>query len=284
MRLSKLLPYIPPTFITIMLIISYVFQFHINFWKYITILGDELFYVTLLPVIYHGISRSVGIELIIAICTSIWLGNNLKNFLKMPRPPKELWLVDASGYGFPSGHALGSTVFWGYLSLYFKKIMPTSFMLIILISISRIILRVHYPFDVLGGLTIGVAVLAVTYIIRKRIRSLSLISKIFLTIIFSFTLLLISNFLSTITYIEHSVLGVLIGSYLGHVLYLKRVPKSVLTLPKRCIGALLALGVSFIGYKLGSYIPYDPLLLPHYVITSFTMIFIVGMIIKYLKL
>lgn len=64
--------------------------------------------------------------------------------------------------GFPSGHAQGSVTLWGYLAY---RIQNAGFrtlctFLVGMIVLSRLYLGAHYLADVLGGLAIGLAVLA----------------------------------------------------------------------------------------------------------------------------
>ncbi|HDD26208.1 MAG TPA: hypothetical protein ENF75_03870, partial [Acidilobales archaeon] len=97
--LRKYLSYMPPLILIVIATLSYVADFWIDYWRGITFLGEEVFYVALLPIIYHGVSRALGIELIIIFSSSIWLASTLKNIFKRPRPPKQLWLTKSSGYG-----------------------------------------------------------------------------------------------------------------------------------------------------------------------------------------
>ncbi len=85
----------------------------------------------------------------------------LKLFFGRSRPIYER-LTDASGFSFPSGHAMASVICYGlliYLLWQLKiskilKIIGTGLclFLIISISLSRIYLGVHYASDVLGGI------------------------------------------------------------------------------------------------------------------------------------
>lgn len=96
-------------------------------------------------------------------------GGSLLNYLlkltfQRPRPHFAA-LVDASGYSFPSGHAMVSAVFYGFLAyLIWLNIRNLSIrycgaiglgILILLIGVSRIYLGVHYPSDVLAGFAAG---------------------------------------------------------------------------------------------------------------------------------
>ncbi len=88
----------------------------------------------------------------------------LKNFFARPRP-NVLWLIEETGFSFPSGHMMASTMFYG-LCIYFLlesdqnkliKIIGSLFftLLILLIGTSRIYLGVHYTSDILGGFLIS---------------------------------------------------------------------------------------------------------------------------------
>lgn len=84
----------------------------------------------------------------------------LKKVIQRSRPPFEP-LVSTSSYSFPSGHAIGSLVFYMTLSYFIyhftgsKKLSFIAFiisvLLIFVIGISRMYLGVHYPTDILAG-------------------------------------------------------------------------------------------------------------------------------------
>lgn len=89
-----------------------------------------------------------------------------KNIFERPRP-EILRLGKATGYSFPSGHAMAGICFYLFLAFMlsseFKKTSrkiiayTIAFCFIIMIGISRIYLGVHYPSDVLAGYTFGAA-------------------------------------------------------------------------------------------------------------------------------
>ena len=93
----------------------------------------------------------------------------LKTIFSRPRPI-DINLIEESGYSFPSGHAMISTAFYGFLiyliwqTKFNKKIkwLYTVLLsiLILLICITRVYLGVHYASDVLAGFFI-----AITYLI-----------------------------------------------------------------------------------------------------------------------
>lgn len=93
----------------------------------------------------------------------------LKNSFDRERPSM-LRLIEISGFSFPSGHAVGSTIFFGSLATIIKNtdlnnkalLMTVCATFILMISSSRVYLGVHYPTDVLAGVVIGLAVVVGT--------------------------------------------------------------------------------------------------------------------------
>lgn len=98
---------------------------------------------------------------------SAWATNVfLKNLFRRQRPDIGRWLVAERGYSFPSGHAMVSAAFYGYLIcvclLLFKRPWRGISSLLLLltvafIGVSRICLGVHYPSDVTAGFFAGSA-------------------------------------------------------------------------------------------------------------------------------
>jgi undecaprenyl-diphosphatase len=122
--------------------------------KAATFLGDEAFYLLILPVLIWCWKKDIGLPLAVLIYTSFLLNTLLKDAFALPRPPQELHLVGAHGYGFPSGHAQGAMVLWGYFAWRFR-VYGRMAAIIFLVGLSRIYLGVHSPADVVGGWSIG---------------------------------------------------------------------------------------------------------------------------------
>ena len=140
-------------------------------WILITQLGEDRFYLVVLVVVYLGVERKLGANIATFAMTSVWSNSVIKDLLMIPRPPPQYWKVQAEGYGFPSGHAQGSTVLMGYLA---KKAgtrvaYAIAISLIFLVSCSRIALGVHSVFDVVGGVIIGLAILAIGWLVESRL-------------------------------------------------------------------------------------------------------------------
>lgn len=97
------------------------------------------------------------------LLTSWWVMRLLKELFARPRPEGE-HLTYAAGYSFPSGHAMISIAFYGFLAYLALRLLPGRTgkalavilgVLVFLIGISRIYLNVHYFSDVLAGFLMG---------------------------------------------------------------------------------------------------------------------------------
>lgn len=96
------------------------------------------------------------------------LNKTLKWYFKRERPDI-LPVIMEKGFSFPSGHSMGSLIFYGSIAYLLLHIIRGNLarvfclvglsLLILLIGISRIYLGVHYPTDIVGGFSIGLAFL-----------------------------------------------------------------------------------------------------------------------------
>jgi len=96
---------------------------------------------------------------------TLMLGGNLLNYgLKLlihrGRPTSQDPLLTLSSYSFPSGHAMASTVFYGFVMACVLTMKPSRHITVIaagivmigLVCMSRVYLGVHYLSDVLAGI------------------------------------------------------------------------------------------------------------------------------------
>jgi undecaprenyl-diphosphatase len=60
-------------------------------------------------------------------------------------------------YSFPSGHTLHAVSFTFVAAAWFPLLAPPLIVLTVLIAMSRVVLGLHYPTDVLAGATLGAA-------------------------------------------------------------------------------------------------------------------------------
>ncbi len=162
------------------------------FFKAITFLGNENFYLLAIPLTYWCIDKKFGVKLGIVFLLSAYINNFLKHIFETPRPAISDGvniLIEEMNYAFPSGHAQGAVVFWGTVAWELKKAWATAaaVILMILIGISRLYLAVHWPIDVLGGWLIGAVIIAVYILydakVSKREYNIKLLPKIILVLI-----------------------------------------------------------------------------------------------------
>jgi len=161
---------------------SYVTPARTAFMNFITFFGKHtlLFPLNLLMFgffIYRK-QKWFAIRFASLVLSSVALSFSLKEFFRRDRPLLPV-LGDARGYSFPSGHALIGIVFYGLLIYVIwhevKQKWLRGFLavflilLILLISFSRIYLRVHYPSDVIAGLALGFIWLILSLQIINRI-------------------------------------------------------------------------------------------------------------------
>ena len=103
----------------------------------------------------------------------------LKEFFRIDRPSINE-SIDAVGYSFPSGHAMGSMILYGFIiylvvrSTLKKKVKVALSMLLliltVLVALSRVYLSAHYPSDVVAGQAGGLAWLMLTIIFLEGIK------------------------------------------------------------------------------------------------------------------
>ena len=113
--------------------------------------------------------RLVSIVIVTLIGTQV-----LKLLHRIDRPLIDASL-DATTYSFPSGHASGSLALYGLTAyvLYRKKqsrvVIFILLCLVLAVSLSRVILNVHYFSDVLGGWLVALTMIALSeWIIRRK--------------------------------------------------------------------------------------------------------------------
>jgi membrane-associated phospholipid phosphatase len=94
------------------------------------------------------------------------LEGTLKVVIGRPRP-------EGAAFGFPSGHATAAATFFGAV-LYLAGSLPSPWrcvvrglavVSILLVGLARVILRAHWPSDVLGGITLGLGLATIAAIL-----------------------------------------------------------------------------------------------------------------------
>ncbi|ACC84485.1 phosphatase PAP2 family protein [Nostoc punctiforme] len=138
-----------------------------NFMLFITNLGNPSTVVIVVSVnlilLWWQHYREEAKFFVLACLGGFILNTGLKLFFSKPRP--ELWhrLIYEKSFSFPSGHALGSMVLYGFIAhelathypRFAKFIYSLTVILIAAIGISRLYLGVHWPTDIIAGYGVG---------------------------------------------------------------------------------------------------------------------------------
>jgi membrane-associated phospholipid phosphatase len=131
-----------------------------SFMKAVSFLGTIDFYLILIPFLYWVISAQLGFRVLLVLLTTDFLGVAFKQLLHQPRP---YWvgdvqaLAEETSYGIPSTHASDTIAVWGYLVYKINKawLWVLTFLVVLVVGISRMYLGVHFPTDVIGGWLLG---------------------------------------------------------------------------------------------------------------------------------
>lgn len=140
---------------------------------FFTLFGEEVLLIGVLGLIYWGINKHWARQAFTSFAIASLSGCMLKNVLlrrrpymdhetircgRLPTPGADPLDVSAQGFSCPSLHAAHTMSLYGTLATLVKKKWFTvcTAALLLMIGLSRVILGVHYPTDILLGWTLGV--------------------------------------------------------------------------------------------------------------------------------
>jgi membrane-associated phospholipid phosphatase len=140
----------------------------VPFFVVVTELGNVGFFLALFALDYWLGDRERGAHAVAVAIGSMALITGLKAIFTAPRPPESVTVVAITGYSFPSGHALGATVAYGILAYDLdvgtaRQRFGVAAVVVAVVALSRVVLGVHYARDVVAGVVVGVAFLAVAF-------------------------------------------------------------------------------------------------------------------------
>jgi len=129
--------------------------------EFFSFLGAEEFYLMVAPAILWCWNADLGLRLGLFLMVNASFNGIFKMFLHGPRP---YWvdtrvhaLAAETSFGVPSGHSQNAAIGWGTLAAQVGKWWGwlIAVVIIFLIGLSRLVLGMHFPHDVLVGWLLG---------------------------------------------------------------------------------------------------------------------------------
>ena len=136
----------------------------LNFIKFITSLGNGVgCFILLIPMGIYFYFNDLKKDFIFLVCSLLitYILNELIKHVVLRKRPIEFFIINVTGYSYPSGHSMNISAFYLTFRFLLSERFKSRFMnmviyiMIFLIAISRVILGVHWPTDVIVGFILG---------------------------------------------------------------------------------------------------------------------------------
>ena len=136
---------------------------------YLTEFGGQTVLIGIIGIIYWIIDKKLGEKIGFIAIANVGLNNILKGCFMEKRPFQHDGYAhleafpgegSPSGSSFPSGHSQNSSTIYSLVAMNTKKrwIRIISIVLLVIVPITRVIIGVHFPHDVLVGTLLGLGV------------------------------------------------------------------------------------------------------------------------------
>ena len=131
-----------------------------GFFRGVSFLADGYGYLMVSLYLYLSFQSVLWCSTLLAFCFDLPVFVVLKKFFKRPRPFTRLQdsllaFVPADEFSMPSGHAAAAALFAWQIAHYYPEFWLVAFCWPLLVGLSRVVLGVHYPLDILGGYFLG---------------------------------------------------------------------------------------------------------------------------------
>lgn len=225
-------------------------QFFI-FWNHF----DSLpFTLVVIGIVWYLINRAIGIRLFYIMILSSLANELLKYFFDLPRPCQmdpSVGILCFKTPGFPSGAAQMSILLAGILYIECKQriFQWLGILFAVLLCFSRIYLGVHFFTDILGGLFVGGLLLLI------YAKGFPLATPYYR--FFSFLFPLVAILLG-----KTSQFGLLFGVAIGLLIYDRMKLATIKQWTFRLLGAICAIGGTFLILEARVFIPHLKFLFP----------------------
>ncbi len=136
----------------------------VRLWfRLISRLGDGIFWYAIMAGVLFTQGQA-GLQPVIHMSLAGFTGTLLYKWVKIktlrPRPyqvRQDIWLIGKplDHFSFPSGHTLHAVIFSSVALVYFPSLTWLLIPFTVLVGMSRVILGLHYPSDVVAGALLG---------------------------------------------------------------------------------------------------------------------------------
>lgn len=274
-------------------VISFLQSFSSDFLDsliiFITSFGSLYFSIFVVCIIYWCYNKEVGYKMAIIVSCSSVLNNIVKGLVQSSRPIGSEGIFSigefsATGYSFPSGHVQNITTMGVTLFIFTRNKLIVGIMsiLMILVSISRLYLGLHWPIDIIGGIVLSLIVSIVLNEVLAKFNYFKIkILILCLILVFCFGTLFIK--MDAMGHDYFKSMGLLCGIYLGHLfedrfVYFTSSASNFDNIMKIIIGAFTTLLIDFLFTYFFS--EYYLIQIVKYFIIGFWIIGVVPLIFK----
>ena len=148
-----------------------------DWFRMISRLGDGVFWYMLMAailIVEQGDGLTPVLHMLAAGLTGTLIYKWLKHKTHRPRPyqvRQDVWVVGKplDHFSFPSGHTLHAVAFGLVALFYYPALAFLLVPFIVMVAMSRVILGLHYPSDVLAGASIGYVIAQISIQISTKI-------------------------------------------------------------------------------------------------------------------
>lgn len=157
-----------------------------GFISHFSAFGEEIIILLVLGFLYWCYDKKFGIYVATNVLLGLAINTLVKNAVLRRRPymvhdeiecfrplekKADLDDIAAQGYSFPSAHSMNSVIFYGSLARYLRSraLAILTCILAFLIGISRIVVGVHYPTDVITGWALGAIIVFIIPYIKEKL-------------------------------------------------------------------------------------------------------------------
>jgi undecaprenyl-diphosphatase len=129
----------------------------------ISALGSTIVTALIISGIWYLGDNKTAKKLFFSLITANIVVWSMKSFFSRPRPQEAV--TGSFTYSFPSGHAATAFLMASVLSARYPSLRRYLYGLAALVALTRVLLGLHYPTDVLAGAAIG---LGLGYLVNNR--------------------------------------------------------------------------------------------------------------------